>query len=163
MCGGAPLAFIFQIRQADYPLLLQHATWVRPSSDSSEGTEPPDAGRLLFQFFYCLGCRDGISSSHRSDRYGLQHSAALTDTSQHVDPSDVVGTGDRLSEPQCNQLRPVDLTHPNWASGACLGMAARTECHACPTDVQSCVGVITQCTVHRHIFHFSWDCGVMFD
>ena len=47
-CNRAPLRFFFQIRQADYPLLLQHATWVRPSS--SNGSEPQDAGRLLFQF-----------------------------------------------------------------------------------------------------------------
>jgi hypothetical protein len=24
-----------------------------------------------------------------------------------------------------------------------------------------CVGVITQCSVHRHFFHFSWDCEVL--
>ena len=30
-----------------------------------------------------------------------------------------------------------------------------------PDEAQGCIGVITQCSVHRHIFHFSWGRGYM--
>ena len=36
------------------------------------------------------------------------------------------------------------------------------EPDARPNDVQTCLGVVTQCRVHRHFFHFSWNCDVMY-
>ena len=275
-CNRAPLRFFFQIRQADYPLLLQHATWVRPSSSNS--IEPQDDGRLLFQFFYCQQCQECFSNSLLGDRHGLQHSIARSP--QHDELSEE-STEDWLSDSRWKQL-PLELTHPSRAAYTSLmrvidpdsalgpgldpsrlptrvrrelnepryaecsltgwrsypdypsrrqdvdsllsrcpsdirpalttrlqqysnhhfqhvfdnealcvdrmgGWAVWTDetrysycpidgCHrrlqffcqvwlrepdARPNDVQTCVGVITQCRVHRHFFHFSWNCDVM--
>ena len=272
---GHSLDFIFQLRQSDYPVVLQHSTWVRPSATVlGSQDDDDDAGQLVFQFFCCLLCQPAYSNSVQGDSHAVQHLvAADADRSRRGLDEDESG----LDEPQSSPAVPDNnaTTHPNNALHYCVmrvidprlgashtaadvssfpeavreqllyprysecglvewreypdypsvqqdvddivfacpidrrpSLLARLNEHVdhfvgnellhadrmggwawwdddtrysvCPTDGcnrrlhffyqvwhrqpdqgEGCMGVITQCRVHRHFFHFSWGSGYM--
>ena len=61
--SSPPLAFMFQLREWDYPYHLRQACTLQPPSASSSGSN------FLFQFFLCLTCAP-MSQSSRVDASG---------------------------------------------------------------------------------------------